>query len=120
VTRGAGHRQHEAIKALDILNRGAWCVVCDKTTRVLSWIEVGAMPDWRIRFAEMIQAAVAAGWTLEEEHPSYSHFYCRRSGKRVSVHLQPSPPKNPLQEWPLPSQSRSIQDCLQLPDPPDA
>jgi len=113
--RGLSLRQREAIGALDILNAGAWCVVSDMSTRVLSWIEVGRMPDWRIRFAEMIQAAVAAGWILEREHPSYSHFYCQRNGQRICVHLQPSPPKNPLLEWVLPPPSASIQDCLRLP-----
>src|ERR1700761_1076307 len=103
VTRGPGRRRHEAIKALDILNRGAWCVLSDRASRVLSWIEIGAMPQWRIRFAEMIQAAVAAGWVLEEEHPSYAHFYCNKNGRRVGVHLQPTPPRNPLEEWAMPA-----------------
>jgi hypothetical protein len=112
VTRGSGRRRREATKALDILNRGAWCVISDKTSRVSSWIELGSMPDWRVRFAEVIQAAVAAGWSLEEEHPGYSQFYCRKSGKRICVHLQPSPPRNPLDEWALPRPATSIQDCF--------
>jgi hypothetical protein len=103
---------------LDILNRGAWCVIVDRTSRVLSWIEIGAMPDWRIRFAEMIQAAVAAGWALEQERPDYSNFYCQRSGTRISATLQPSPPGNPLDDWPLPAPAPSIQDCFKLPGVP--
>jgi hypothetical protein len=114
VSRGRGHRRHEAVKALDILNQGAWCVVSDMTGRVLSWIEIGTMPDWRIRFAEMVQAASAAEWVLEEEHPTYSYFYCHRDGKRILVHLQPTPPRNPLGEWLLPAPSASIQECLRL------
>jgi hypothetical protein len=114
MTRGLGRRRHEAIKALDILNRGAWCVVSDRTSRVLSWVEIGTMPDWRIRFAEMVQAAAAAGWVLEQEHPSYSGFFCHRDGKRIFVHLQPSPPTNSLDEWPLPLPASSIQDCFRL------
>ena len=112
--RGLSLRQREALHALDRLNLGAWCVVSDMTSRVLSWIEIGSMPDWRIRFAEMIQAAVVAGWTLEREHPDYSQFYCHRNGKRVCVQLQPSPPRNPLLEWELPAPSSSIQDCLSV------
>lgn len=50
--RGSGHRQRSALRALDILNQGAWCVVSDMSGRVLSWIQVGRMADWRVRFME--------------------------------------------------------------------
>ena len=45
MTRGLSLRQREALHSLDMLNRGAWCVVSDMTSRVLSWIEIGSMPE---------------------------------------------------------------------------
>jgi len=113
---GSGRRRREAAHELDILNRGAWCVVSDMTGRVLSWIELGSMPDWRIRFAQIVQAAVAAGWNLDEEYMEYSSFFCRRGGQRISVRLLSKPPRSSSEEWPLPAPDVSIQECLQLPN----
>lgn len=110
--RRPAHRQSEALKALDLLNQGAWCVVCDMSSRVLSWIEVGRMPDWRVRFMEMIEAARAAGWVLEEEHPVYASFFCRRADQRVFVSLQPTRPRNRLAEWELPVEASNIRACF--------
>ena len=115
MARGGDRRYREAMSALDILNRGAWCVVSDMTSRVLSWIELGAMPEWRVRFGQIIQAAIVADWILEEEHPLFSSFFCRRGGQRICVRLQPSPPRNPMSQA-LPAPSPSIQDCLELPE----
>jgi hypothetical protein len=89
-------------------------VVTDQTRRVLSWIAVGACPDWTIQLYMIIDAAKAAGWVLEEESPSYNDFFCKRGGKRVEVSLQPTAPANPLPSWDLPAPSATIAECLQV------
>lgn len=38
------------------------------------------------------------GWVLEEEHPVYASFFCRKGDRRVFVQLQPTLPRNPLLE----------------------
>jgi len=107
-------RRSNARDALAILNRGSWCVVTDQTRRVLSWIAIGACPDWTIQFNKIIDAAKVAGWVLEEEAPSYSDFFCRRGGKRVEVSLRPTAPSNPLSSWDLPAPSTTIAECLKV------
>lgn len=107
-------RRGDNLQGLTVLNRGAWCVVTDMTSRVLSWIEIGSSADWRVRFAEVIQAARTAGWELEQETPTFSSFFCRRDGVRVHVLMQARPPQNPLSEWQVPQPAATILECLQV------
>lgn len=108
-------RRRDLDRGLDHLNQGCWCVVTNMTNRVLSWIEIGSCPSWQVHFAEMIDAAARAGWQLEQVTPTFNNFFCHREGMRIHVSLQSRPPRNPLQELPLPRQATSIRQCLQLP-----
>jgi hypothetical protein len=108
-------RRRRGSDALQILNSGAWCVVSDPTNRVISWMRFEPGQDWRLIFADILKSADEAGWELEEHRLEMSTFFCRHQRLRVLVSLQPTPPRNPLPEWPLPPPAHSIRDCLKCP-----
>jgi hypothetical protein len=94
----------------------SWCVVSDRTTRVIGWTHYPAGTNLERLFAEITREVIEAGWMVEEHLSWMGSFYCHQKvgTTRLLVHLQPTAPANPLSEWKLPTGSTCIADCLQL------
>ena len=92
----------------------SWCVVCDRTTRVVGWTHYPPGTDLEQLFAQITKLVTNAGWTVEDHISWMGSFFCHRIGTnaRLQVQVQPTPPSNPLAEWQLPPVSLSLEDCF--------
>ena len=92
----------------------SWCVVSDRTNRVMGWTHYPPGTDLERLFAQITREVVEAGWTVEEHVAWMGSFYCHRqkSATRLQIQLQPTPPANPLLDWTLPTESTGIAECL--------
>jgi hypothetical protein len=92
--------------------REMWLVTSDRTSRVLGHLHFPAGTDLEAVFREITQQFAAAGWNIEQHLPWTGSFYCSRADQRILVSLQPTPPHNPLTEWPLPPAADSVSECM--------
>jgi hypothetical protein len=89
-----------------------WCVVKDRTSRVICAMHVKAGADLETLFAQITAEVAGAGWTIEDHIPWMGNFFCHRAGQRLCVGLQPAAPSNPFKGWPLPTPAASVKECL--------
>jgi hypothetical protein len=108
-------RRSNNLQGLTILNRGSWCVVSDRTNSVLSWIEIGSTTDWRVHFAEVIQAARSAGWVLESEGPAFSSFFVAETVSEYRSRCRHVPRKIPFQNGRYPGLQRPLLNACKSP-----
>ena len=91
-----------------------WCVATNTTSRVIGWVHYSASEHHEALFSEIATAVADAGWIVEPHHAWMGSFFSRSPTglQRIHIHLQRIPPANPLPEWELPGESRTIVDCL--------
>jgi hypothetical protein len=105
-------RRRAAPAPLQTVNYPFYCVVKNRTQHVLSWKSVSAGTDLNAIMQELIAAATASGWVVEDGRTDYGIFFCVRGTERILVTLQPSKPTPPLASWGIPPEAPSFRECF--------
>ena len=109
-------RRRGCYRLLKVYEGESWCVVSDRTNRVMGWTHYPRGTNLEGLFAQITREVVESGWTVEKHISWMGSFYCHRQGSATRLHIQlrPTPPANPLSDWALPTESTGIADCLRL------
>lgn len=108
----------EPAELVDIMNslshRNIWCALtAARNARILRWTVLGPTSDWKNRFAEITENAIAAGWSVSRPHRlGYPNFYAERDRTKVFVRFTAAAPRTPVREWLLPLPSPTIRECF--------